>query len=249
MQKLDLMEEAVALSNYHFNNDRIDPRFDGAQVLGRFEGEWQDEVEQMIAISKSRSFGTRNMIDSQINVDQVELDNPVGGSSKEDYQKMIESFRPYEKEFFDKTDLDYYGYPIINKTNQIGPKVTALFKAFKFTEPSTYTVHIQKVGQVFPYHIDFFHRRRWKDAQQDKVIRIQVMLNDWQPGQCLGYGNSVYTGWKAGEFHTFDHVSVPHWTSNANYTPRVSLLITGVKTDATEEFLYRARTSKTVKAE
>jgi hypothetical protein len=243
MSKLDLMEEAIALSNYHFDKNQHDPRFDGAQVLGRFEGEWANEVAQMIEISKSRSFGTRNSIDGQNNSD---LDNPTG--DKEAYQSMIEGFRPFEKEFFDKTDLDYYGYPIINKTNQIGPKVTALFKAFKFAEPTTYTIHIQKVGQVFPYHIDFFHRRRWKDAPQDKVIRIQVMLNDWVPGQCLGYGNSVYTGWKAGEFHTFDHASVPHWTSNANYEPRVSLLITGVKTPETEDFLYRARTQKTVTA-
>jgi len=242
-RKLDLMEEAIALSNYHFDNDRIDPRFDGAQVLGRFEGNWDDEIAQMIELSKSRSFGTRNM-SSELNL--VDLDNPTGNVAE--YTEMIEGFRPFEKEYFDKTDLDYYGYPIINKTNEIGPKVTALFNAFKFAAPTTYTVHIQKIGQIFPYHIDFFHRRRWKDAPQDKVIRVQVMLNDWQPGQCLGYGNSVYTGWKAGEFHTFDHASVPHWTSNANNIPRVSLLITGVKTPETEEFLYRARTQQTVTA-
>ena len=241
MKKLDLMEEAIELSNYHFDHREFDPRFDSAQVLGRFEGDWADDVAQMIALSKTRSFGTRNLVEGQINVD---LDNPSG--EKVDYKEMIEGFRPYEKEFFDKTDLDYYGYPIINKTNEIGPKVTALFEAFKFAAPTTYTVHIQKVGQVFPYHIDFFHRRRWKDAPQDKVIRVQVMLTDWEPGQCLGYGNGIYTHWKAGDFHTFDHASVPHWTSNANYKPRVSLLITGVKTPETEEFLHRARTQKTI---
>jgi len=31
-QKMDLMEEATALSNYHFDKDRMDPRFDGAHV-------------------------------------------------------------------------------------------------------------------------------------------------------------------------------------------------------------------------
>jgi hypothetical protein len=240
-KKLDLMEEAVALSNYHFNKDRIDPRFDGAQVLGRFEGEWEDEIKQMIEISNSRSFGTRNLA-SELNL--IDPHAPEGDT--EQYTELMKEFKEVEEDFFKKTDLDYYGYPIINKTNEIGPKVTALFNAFKFSAPATYTVHIQKIGQIFPYHIDFFHRRRWKDVPQDKLIRIQVMLNDWEPGQCLGYGNSVYTGWKAGEFHTFDHASVPHWTSNANYTPRVSLLITGVKTPETEDFLYRARTQQTI---
>jgi len=236
-KKLDLMEEAVALSSYHFDFNKHDPKFDQAIELGSFECNWQDEIETLIASAKTRSFGTRNLVGEQVMAD---LDNPTG--NKDEYTDMIKSYRPFEQEFFDKTDLDYYNYPIIDKTNEIGPKVKAIFEAFQLAPPSTYTVHIQKVGQVFPYHIDFFHRRRWEKAEQDKVIRIVVHLNDWVPGQCMGYGNGIHTHWKAGDFHTFSHADVPHWTSNANYTPRLSLLITGVKTAATEELLQRAKT-------
>jgi hypothetical protein len=238
--KLDLMEEAVALSSYHFDKTRFDPRFDAPQSLGRFEGDWASEVADAIAKSKTRSFETRNVPEGQSNFDDPNV-------SPEAYGDLVKSFRPFEQEFFDKTDLDYKNYPIINKTNDAGPTIKAMFEAFKLTTPSTYTIHIQKAGQVFPYHIDFFHRRRWKDCQQDKVIRIVVHLNDWQPGQCMGYGNGVHTHWQAGDFHTFDHASVPHWTANATYEPRVSLLITGVKTAETEEFLYKAKTSKAIK--
>jgi hypothetical protein len=76
------------------------------------------------------------------------------------------------------------------------------------------------------------------------------LFTSWQDMQVTPAtgGNGVYTGWKAGEFHTFDHASVPHWTANGAYEPRVSLLITGVKTPETEDFLYRARTQQTVTA-
>ena len=47
--KLDLMEEAVALSSYHFDKTRFDPRFDAPQSLGRFEGDWASEVADNIA--------------------------------------------------------------------------------------------------------------------------------------------------------------------------------------------------------
>ena len=87
MKKLDLMEEAIGLSNYHFDHREFDPRFDSAQVLGKFQGDWADDVAQMIALSKTRSFGTRNLVEGQINVD---LDNPSG--EKVDYKEMIEGF-------------------------------------------------------------------------------------------------------------------------------------------------------------
>ena len=232
-KKLDLMEEAIALSNYHFDNTKFDPKFDEAQLLGRFVGDWADDVQQAIETSTARSLSTRNIPEVQTNIDLPNVE-------KNEYTEILKTFRPFEKDFFDKTDIDYENYKIINKMPTLGPQLMKIFNSFQFDAPATYTLHIQKVGQVFPYHIDFFHRRRWANADQNKIIRIQVMLTDWEPGQVLGYGNGIYTHWKAGEFHTFDHVSTPHWTANANYKPRVSLLITGVKSEATEELLRRA---------
>jgi hypothetical protein len=217
---LDLMEEAMKLSQYHFDLDRHDPEFDQAIELGHFEVNWQDEIDTLIANATPKTFGNRNER-SYINT----------------------HFRPIEKEFFDKTDLEYDNYIIIDKTDDVGPKVEALFEAFQLDPTNrARTVHVQRIGQVFPYHIDFFHRRRWGNADPSKVIRIAVHLNDWQPGQCMGYGNGVHTHWKAGDFHTFRHADTPHWTSNANYIPRVSLLVTGIMTAATEELLERAKT-------
>jgi len=73
------------------------------------------------------------------------------------------------------------------------------------------------------------------------------LLTDWTPGHWFGYGNYTYTGWKAGEFHTFDLDNTPHYTANASYVPRVSLMITGIRTPATEDFLWEASRNKTIK--
>lgn len=238
-------EENVALSSYHFDNTRFDPRFDAAQALGTFEGDWADEVKQLIDSSAPLTFESRG---TAITEENTVVGNVYDPPFTNNYKAPKQKNHSLEKEFFDTTDLDYENYEIINKSTKFGPTINKIIDSFKFATPTVSTAHIQRTGQVFPYHIDVFHRvARYKDVPQDKILRVVVMLTDWVPGHIFGYGNGVYTHWKAGDFHTFDHASTPHWTANATYPPRVSLLLTGVKTEATEEFLYRARTSKTIK--
>ena len=63
------------------------------------------------------------------------------------------------------------------------------------------------------------------------------MLEDWEPGQFLIYGNQQFDRWRAGEVHTFDWQNLPHATANASNIPRSMLVITGVKTATTRELL------------
>lgn len=238
-----LLEDAIKLSNYHFDKDRKESISDCFQILGRFKPEWSDEVEKIITVTKARSIG--NLLSYQVE-DQYKEIYKINES---DWNKRNIPANVLDDLTQDFDIKENKSYSIINKTTRpedIGPKITALFHTFKLAAPSTYSVHVQRFGQVFPYHVDVFHRREWKDSPQDKIIRIQIMLNNWSPGQVLGYGNSVYTQWKAGEFHTFDHANIPHWTANASYEPRVSLLITGVKTQETEEFLLKAKKLKII---
>jgi hypothetical protein len=44
--------------------------------------------------------------------------------------------------------------------------------------------------------------------------------------------------WAAGEVTTFDWLNVPHCTANAGLSPRVTLQITGIRTEQTEDFLH-----------
>jgi hypothetical protein len=96
-------------------------------------------------------------------------------------------------------------------------------------------IHVQKPGEVWNLHLDKLEK--WNPTNPDSVIRIQVALTDWQPGQFWSYGNYQHSMWKVGEVTTFDWQNLPHSTANASHYPRVTLQITGVKTPATEQFL------------
>jgi hypothetical protein len=233
----DWFEEAKALSAYHFDKNRMDPRFDSAVGLGNFSGDWDDEVENAIANCQPVSMAIRgNNITTKYSESDYHKGTPIKNTQYD-----------YEKEFFDKVNVDYDNYTVLTKTAEFGPKMQKMIDMFCFGEPYWHTLHCQLTGQVFPYHIDVFHRRS-KIAHIDpsKILRVVVMLRDWEPGHFYGYGNYNYQGWKAGDFHTFNHADTPHYTANASYKPRVLLLLTGVKTQATEEFLWRARSTPSI---
>jgi hypothetical protein len=68
-------------------------------------------------------------------------------------------------------------------------------------------------------------------------MRIFIQLTDWQPGQFWEYGTYHHRGWRAGEVTTFDWQNLPHSTANAGFHPRVTLQLTGIKTEKTQEML------------
>ena len=95
-------------------------------------------------------------------------------------------------------------------------------------------LHIQFTGEVLNMHIDKLYDL---DADPNNVIRVMVMLQDWEPGQFIMYGNQQYDRWERGDIHTFDWQNTPHATANASNKPRPMLVITGVITDKTRELL------------
>ena len=240
-ETIGFQDEAIKTAKgYHFDNNQWDHRYDTATVLGRFEGDWKDEVADLVAKSKPLTFHTRG------DEDYVEYNPPRPFTTKKQGP-----FKDAESDWFKRVGFGegYYNYDIINKTNpQASSTVQKMVDRFCFETPIASTVHVQLTGQCFPWHVDIFqHRYNFKKADHSRLIRIHVMLTDWQPGHWFGYGNYTYTGWKAGDFHTFNVDNVPHYTANASYHPRVSLMVTGVRTEATDKFLWEAIQNKTVK--
>lgn len=92
--------------------------------------------------------------------------------------------------------------------------------------------HVQKPGQSFAMHIDKLWHRHPQDPS--RIVRIMVMLTNWQPGQFIMYGNSPLIQWKAGDIHTFDTLNVPHCTANLSRVARPILIITGLRTSETD---------------
>jgi len=148
-------QSARERSRYHFDKWRTDT--DAVQHLGKFIGEWQEEISQ--AINDAR---------------------PLNWSNRREGT----------------------GRPIGDVTAEENDLITA-------------------------------------GADPNNVIRIMVMLQDWEPGQFLMYGNQMFDRWRAGDIHTFDWQNLPHATANASLTPRPMLVVTGVKTQETRQLLTK----------
>jgi hypothetical protein len=204
-------------STYHFDNLKFDPEVDKVTRLGQFEPTWAGELEKIIADSKTVTWRTR------------------GKSDKE---------RPEEELATEDYDLERTGYgkdyEISNLNWELPPVLDRLVKRFALKD-SQARVHVQLPGQMWNLHLDKLEK--YDREHPENVVRIQVQLTDWQPGQFWSYGNYLHSMWPAGDVTTFDWRNIPHSTANAGHHPRVTLQITGVVTDASREFL-RALGSK-----
>ena len=102
-------------------------------------------------------------------------------------------------------------------------------------------VHVQNPGQVWNLHMDKLEK--WNFEDPDTVERYMIQLSDWRPGQWFSYGNYTFEHWKAGDVTTFKWQDVPHSTANAGHHPRITLQVTGVRTEKSKEFIKKLRQS------
>ena len=109
-------------------------------------------------------------------------------------------------------------------------------------------IHIQKLGQSTPFHIDQqmrYSRSKWRDiwlnagADKDplKLRRFLIALNDWDYGHVWQFGNSYYHQYHAGECVVYDWTNMPHATSNMGYSDRITLQLTGFISDKTRDLM------------
>tara|TARA_B100001564_G_scaffold86698_1_gene70433 strand:+ start:5529 stop:6218 length:690 start_codon:yes stop_codon:yes gene_type:complete len=68
-------------------------------------------------------------------------------------------------------------------------------------------------------------------------IRFLIMLEDWEPGQILQFGNKIYTQWRAGMVMCWEWSTLPHCVWNGSWKQRPALQITGSMTDKTIEII------------
>lgn len=204
-------EETKKRSQYHFDTDIIDPKWDCVQHLGRIENTWTNALQDVIEQSYPVTWRTRGQPDRARAGDEYDA---------EEY------------------DLEKIGMGKDYIVTNINYNVSTVFKniADRFAlEDTMVRVHVQLPGQVWNLHLDKLEK--WMPSDPSKVGRFFIQLTDWQPGHFWNYGNYMWSGWKAGNVSTFDWINVPHCTANAGHVPRATLQITGVKTRKTDEFL------------
>jgi hypothetical protein len=204
-------------SQYHFDNDTMDPRWDTTNMIGKFSGDWANEVNTIVADSAPANWETRGFKGEGVNVPKPELDD-------EEY------------------DLERLGIDpkvvITNLAWNLPPVLQAMSDCFGLADCMN-RVHVQMPGQLWHLHIDKLYK--WFPDHPERVKRYMIQLTDWQPGQFWEFGNYHHNRWKAGDIWDFDWENVPHSTANAGHHPRVTLQITGIITDKTQQFLEQLR--------
>lgn len=118
------------------------------------------------------------------------------------------------REMFDRLDV----------TNH--PLAIEIMKDLGFDiDKSSAKFHNQKPGQILHWHLDKF-------SSVNPVGRIEreiVMLADWKWGHIWQFGNTFFSGWKAGDVITWDIPNMPHATGNIGLWDRPIMQITGCK--------------------
>jgi len=204
-------DETKQRSRYHFDSRRFDPDQDRVIRLGFIEPCWQDELATIVAESRSATWRTRGAV----------------GKSRPEEELAAEDY-DLEREGYGKD------YVITNLNWSIPPVLQAIADQFELEDAMT-RIHVQQPGQVWNLHLDKLEK--WCPDNPDSVLRVQLQLTDWEPGQFWSYGNYCHSQWRAGDVTTFDWQNIPHATANASHHPRVTLQVTGIKTAATDAYL------------
>ena len=203
-------DKTAPRTNYHFDAFKNDPAYDSMRYIGKFEGDWQQELQQTIDNSKAITWRTRN---------------PIDGTSKDIEAEELDLERTGAGKDLVVTNLEYELLPVFQRMTD------ALHLSSGDKKKVQSRAHIQFPGQVWNIHIDKLEK--WQMDNPHSVYRFMIMLNDWEPGHFIQYGNFVHTHYRAGEIYSFDWYNTPHCTANAGRGPRCTLLVTGVATEAT----------------
>jgi hypothetical protein len=114
------------------------------------------------------------------------------------------------------------------------PDLNRLVNVFQFSRVINARVDTQKPGACVTRHLDDFTSIA---NPGEKIVRVMIMLEDWQAGQVLTFGNATVCYWEKGQVIYSDFEKIPHATSNASWNPRSILVITGAVSEQTTHML------------
>lgn len=196
-------------SKWHFDYTKKDEESPIIR-LGRFYGDWEEDIKKETAVHSP--------------ADQI--DNEIIPSEKRDLQNW---------------GYNGWGYDSMEPTEK-------LHKMAEMIGLENYNTrhNRQKPGNTRWYHLDacschYMEKLAKGEMKEDDVLfeedtflpkdtqlmRIFVMLTDWEPGHYFVVGNTPYTHWRKGDIWTFDWVNMPHGTANCGHTNRSMLKVVG----------------------
>ena len=210
-------DQTRAQSNYHFDPKKQDSKDAVITTLGHIPPTWQDDLAEIISTARPAQWANRGYKGQGVEVPPEDL-------AAEEYDIARVGADPRQ---------------VITHLNwQLPASLQAITAAFGLAD-SMARIHVQRPGELWHRHIDKL--QKWNKEDPTQVLRVFVQLTDWQPGQFWEYGNYHWNQWLAGDVSTFDWANMPHATANAGHSPRVTLQLTGVITQQTQQYLDTLR--------
>ena len=212
-------------STWHFD-PKADPQEKTFTVMCKFKGDWEAGVQRALRKCKEHTIGNyrpRNSSQQDKDLHEGEMMDIKRASGKDDVSCM------------------YHHQIAHNEKRDTHPDSAVFFRmleAVGMYDVHQSRVHIQRLGEVTPFHIDQqmrYARPEWREkwiaAGADKnplmLRRILIALTPWDYGHVWQFGNTYYQGYDAGECVVYDWCNMPHAASNMGYTPRITLQATG----------------------
>lgn len=222
---------------YHFDKFRVDQEGEYSKIVGVFKGDWIEDIKAARDIGvreqgyNQQDYGHAANAKSEGHVKE-DADNPYGNPSAKMFAKMNFDKHPGTCPVFERI-VDFLQFNTEKKLTQ------------KFND--------QFPNHQLMYHIDnlpgeprserVLDNPDFKYQEPDK-IRFLIMLEDWEPGQLVQFGNRIYTQWRAGTAFTWEWSTLPHATWNGSWRKRPALQLTGSATDATWEIVHNGSIDK-----
>ena len=200
-------------SNYHFDSTRIDSKDSVVTILGNIKPTWLADLDSIINNSRPATWATRGYKGEGVPPPREDL----------------------VAEEYDMTRVGADPDMIITHLNWTMPASLKQLAGKFGLDDCMERIHVQRPGELWNLHIDKL--QKWLPEDPSKIFRVFIQLTDWQPGQFWEFGNYHWNQWRAGDVVTFDWANMPHSTANAGHNPRVTLQLTGIITDKTQQYL------------
>jgi hypothetical protein len=213
---------------WHFDKFREDKEGEYSKCFGHFVGDWTEDI------ITAREMGDMPQTDNNFLGD---FDSPQLAKQR----KAYENNQMKDIVLYNNADgIDYFNMlPVfenmistlqLNREQKLGCRFNDLY-------PNDQLMwHIDKYKGKGELNKSTLDDPNFKYKPSDR-IRFLIMLEDWEPGQILQFGNRTYTQWRAGMVMCWEWSTLPHCVLNGSWKQRPALQITGVMTDKTIEII------------
>lgn len=191
---------------WHYDPKKIEQNY---TLVAKLDADFKDLLE----LAKNDSAFKKVVLTENVNTDNTEVNS------------RVESFRKWG--YTDQNTISLQIY------DDQYPAIFSRYKNFtNLLNPSAFMIK-QIPGQSLPWHYDTFtgFMRKHNLTDDRMICRYLIFLEDWEWGHFFVCGNSVIHQWERG-----DIIHIPyrmhHASCNVGMSPKLTLTITGITTDA-----------------